>query len=230
MKALIKNITSRVIYKAYRRLPFVGGDGYDISELMKLNAAMDTAKYCIEHLPRARGFPSALALLSYALEQVTLKGLFLEFGVASGLTINHLARRITERIHGFDSFQGLPEDWRTGYERGHFSQKTPIVEKNVVLHVGWFGETLPHFVQEHSEPVAFLHVDCDLYSSTKEIFRQLDDRVTVGSVIVFDEYFNHPTWREDEFKAFHEFISDKNLNYEYIGYVPSHQQAAVMIK
>ena len=230
MKSLIKNVTARIIYQAYRRLPFVGGDGYDINALMKLNAAMDTARYCIDHLPRARQFPSALALLSYALKQVTVKGLYLEFGVASGLTINHLAKQIAEKIHGFDSFEGLPEDWQTGYEKGHFAQKAPLVEKNVVLHVGWFDKTLPPFVREHPEPVAFLHVDCDLYSSTKEVFRQLDDRVTIGSVIVFDEYFNHPTWREDEFKAFHEFISDKTLKYEYIGYVPSHQQVAVIIK
>jgi hypothetical protein len=41
--------------------------------------------------------------------------------------------------------------------------------------------------------------------------------------------FNHPTWRQDEWLAFQEFVKDKGLKYEYIGYVPSHQQVAILI-
>lgn len=50
---------------------------------------------------------------------------------------------------------------------------------------GWFDETLPKFAAEVEGPAAFLHVDCDLYSSTRTVFEALGDRVVPGTVIVF---------------------------------------------
>jgi methyltransferase family protein len=227
---MISRIAARLVRDAYRRLPIVGNDGFDIGEIIKLKAAMDTADYCMEHLPCARVFPSALALLSYALTRVSVAGLFLEFGVASGLTINHIACHTTSKVHGFDSFEGLPEDWHTGFQKGQFAQKPPVVRKNVALHTGLFRDTLAGFVRDNQQPVAFMHVDCDLYSSTKEVLTCLGGLIVPGTVIVFDEYFNHPTWRQDEWRAFQEFVRDRILSYKYIGYVPSHQQAAVIIE
>jgi hypothetical protein len=229
MKAPVKKLIARIVRSAYLNFPIVGLDGFDLTELIKLRAAMDTADYCLQHLSRVRTFQSSFHLLTSALQQVTLAGSFLEFGVASGTTINHISTQISGKVHGFDSFEGLPEDWHTGLEKGHFAQKIPPVNKNVELHIGFFDKTLPEFISRNHEEVAFLHIDCDLYSSTKEIFKYLGDRLRPGAIIVFDEYFNHPTWRQDEWLAFQEFIKDKGLKYEYIGYVPSHQQVAVSI-
>ena len=67
---------------------------------------------------------------------------------------------------------------------------------------GLFDDTLPSFAKTHTQPVSFLHVDCDLYSSTKAIFDILGDQIVEGTVIVFDEYFNYPGWQHHEFKAF----------------------------
>jgi hypothetical protein len=131
---------------------------------------------------------------------------------------------------GFDGFIGLPEDWRSRFEAGAFAQPIPAVEENVTLHVGLFSETLPQFVASLQEDVAFLHVDCDLYSSTKEIFFYLGNRIKPGTIIVFDEYMNFPGWKNNEWKAFLEFITESKLKYKYIGLVPSHQQVAVMIE
>ena len=77
--------------------------------------------------------------------------------------------------------------------------------------------------------MGFIHIDCDLYSSTKTIFDLLKERIKPGCVLVFDEYFNHPSWEEDEYKAFMEFIAETGLKYEYIGYNRLHEQAAVRI-
>jgi hypothetical protein len=68
----------------------------------------------------------------------------------------------------------------------------PHVSSNVTLIKGWFDQTLPPFLEKHPAPVSFLHVDCDLYSSTKTIFDSLRTRFRPGTVIVFDEYFNYP--------------------------------------
>jgi hypothetical protein len=47
------------------------------------------------------------------------------------------------------------------------------------------------------------------------------------TVIVFDEYFNYPFWREGEFKAFQEFIQARNCRYRYLGY--AHKQVATKV-
>jgi len=47
-------------------------------------------------------------------------------------------------------------------------------------------------------PLAFLHVDCAMYSFWVEVLEGLYDRMQVGAVVVFDEYFNYPNWREHE--------------------------------
>jgi predicted O-methyltransferase YrrM len=118
-------------------------------------------------------------------------GLVLEFGVASGDTIRWLARTpsLRERtIYGFDSFEGLPEPWGC-YSATHFACAIPDVPSNVELVVGMFDETLPAFLSAHSEPIALLHIDCDLYSSTSYVLQQLTPRIVPGTVIAMDEYW-----------------------------------------
>ncbi len=206
-------------------------DSFDVQEIANLMAALESARYYTKYMLKCKTFQSTTDLLSYALSRVTLSGIFCEFGVASGHTINHIARGLKDRqIHGFDGFAGLPENWRGGFPTGAFAQAIPVVEANVKLHVGLFSETLPKFAASLQEDVAFLHVDCDIYSSTKDIFVNLGNRIKSGTVIVFDEYMNYPGWKHHEWKAFREFISSSKLKYQYIGLVPSHQQVAVIIE
>jgi predicted O-methyltransferase YrrM len=98
----------------------------------------------------------------------------------------------------------------------------------VILHKGWFSDTLPLFLDEYSESVRFLHVDCDLYSSTRTIFSALADRLVPGTVIVFDEFFNYPGWQECEYKAFMEFVST-GRRFEYLAYNCRSEQVAVRL-
>jgi hypothetical protein len=88
------------------------------------------------------------------MEKAPFDGMILEFCVATGRTINHIARLTDRHVDGFDSFSGLPESWRTGFLPGTFAQAIPAVPKNVLLHKGWFSDTLPSFLDDKSEPVA----------------------------------------------------------------------------
>ncbi len=232
MKALARRLMNHLSAHLSKPHPFTKKtDSYDLREIAAFVAALESANYYTKHMLKCKSFECATDLLTHALSLVKLPGIICEFGVATGTTINHIARLSGGRIiHGFDGFTGLPEDWRSGFQAGKFAQPIPAVEKNVTLHVGLFSETLPQFISSLQEDVAFLHVDCDLYSSTKEIFFHLGNRIKPGTVIVFDEYMNFPGWKNDEWKAFREFISSSKLNYKYVGLVPSHQQVAVVIE
>lgn len=177
-------------------------------------------------------FKSRNDLLSYALKEVNVDGLYLEFGVFKGSTINYIAKSQPEKtIYGFDSFEGLPETWQEHYKKGHFKlDKLPNVAQNVQLIKGWFSDTLPPFTEKiKDKKVAFIHNDSDLYSSTKTTLNCLKNNIQNGTIIVFDEYLNYPNWQENEHKAFMEFIEETGFKYEYIGYVPNAKQVAVKI-
>ena len=57
------------------------------------------------------------------------------------------------------------------------------VRSNVRLYRGWFEDTLPAFCEQHPGPIAFLHLDADLYSSTRTVFDLLGDGIVPGTVI-----------------------------------------------
>lgn len=214
----------------YFGLSQVRDDGADLGRVEKLAAAIDFANYMNSHMWGCKRYGAAIDLLDAGMEARRIEGLVLEFGVFSGHTINHIASRTDEAVYGFDSFEGLPEDWRPDFRQGRFQRSAlPETRPNVELVVGWFDNTLPQFVATHPGPVSLLHVDCDLYSSTKTIFYYLAKRIVSGTVIVFDEYFNYVGWRHHEHKAFKEFISSAGLSYRYIGLNPRHQQVAVQI-
>ncbi|MCA0133120.1 class I SAM-dependent methyltransferase [Winogradskyella alexanderae] len=199
---------------------------------LQIRAAEDTCAYIEAHMLNVHSKTSRNTVIKMALENVSIDGQYLEFGVFSGQTINLIANeKPNENIYGFDSFEGLPEAWRDGYLPGHFHKKNklPKVSKNVTLIKGWFSDTLPKFAQEHKMPIAFLHVDCDLYSSTKTIFENLQPLITKGTVIVFDEYFNYPGWRDGEYKAFMEFVKEYNVNFKYLTYNRFNEQVAIEI-
>jgi len=206
------------------------GDSFNLQEISFFKAAFESAEYHDEHFSTTRAFDTDLDLLSAAVALSKPKGLFLEFGVASGRSIRHLAGQTGSQVYGFDSFDGLPEDWRTGFKKGAFAMPLPEVPKNVSLIQGWFSDTLPAFLSHHSGEVSFLHIDCDLYSSTKCAFDLLGDRISSGTVIQFDEYWNYPGWKTHEFKAFEELKAARNLSCKPIGFVPDHQQAAFIVE
>jgi hypothetical protein len=104
----------------------------------------------------------------------------------------------------------------------------PRVPSNVLLHKGWFSNTIPAWCETVSGPVAFLHIDCDIYSSTVDIFNGLADRFQEGTLILFDEYFNYPGWQQHEYKAWQEFVKARAIEYEYLGF--ARQQVLVRIR
>jgi predicted O-methyltransferase YrrM len=203
--------------------------GYLFREVQR-RATAETVDFIYENMPTAIFFEDQFRLLKFALKKRS-GGLIAEFGVDTGSTINFMSNLVDgQEVHGFDSFQGLPEDW-VGY--ADFSTRfqrngiPPTVSPNVRLHVGLFADTLPAFLRNYREEFSLIHVDCDLYSSTKVIFDHCSSRIRTGTIIVFDEFFNYPNWQRHEYKAFLEFAETNGVKWEYLGY--SGNQVAVRI-
>lgn len=196
--------------------------------LRALNTSVD---YIDDNMPKAVGFETQKELITYALDHTRVSGCYMEFGVFTGGTMRYMAKRKPDAsFHGFDSFEGLPEDWfGMPLVKNSFSVngKLPKVPANVALHKGWFNETLPKWREQYQDKVAFMHIDCDLYSSTVDILENLADRMQVGTVVLFDEYLNYPNWQHHEFKAWKEFTEKYAIGYEYIGF--ARQQVTVKV-
>jgi len=193
-------------------------------------AANTSAQYQIDNMRKTQDYPYDLKLHREIYKQAMSIGHVLEFGVASGRTIRNFAQTQPVRvIHGFDSFQGLPETWTWLFPAGSFAQRLPKVPENVRLHVGLIQDTLPEWCDNNTGPVSLVHIDVDLYSSTKTILTHLQDRIIPGTIIIFDEYMNYPGWEQDEFRAWQEHVQARGIQYEYIGRVTAHQQVAIRI-
>ena len=169
--------------------------------------------------------------LSHILSQVNLSGLYLEFGVFKGDSINYIANAISPRlIYGFDSFIGLPEEWKRRKDGcstlpiGTFAvDALPEVLQNVRLIKGWFKDTLPTFISNHAEDIAFINIDSDLYSAAKTILTSLNEQIVPGTIIYFDEITGwgelidqYDTWEDGEYKALLEWIWEYEREVETI--------------
>jgi len=134
-------------------------------------------------------------------------------------------------IYGFDSFEGLPAPT----ERDNLGDELPDTpelrkggydhpkaypsllafeeqESNVRLIKGWFNDTVPLFFRDNPHILlAFIHIDADLYESTKTALDHSWDRLVPGGIILFDE-LHHPGF-PGETVAFREFFKDKTGQY-----------------
>ncbi len=156
----------------------------------------------------------------------------MEFGVGSGGSLRKIAAEYP--CFGFDSFQGLPEDWRKKFPKGSFAQTAEAVEEikkmhDVIIVEGMFEETLPKFPwMQYMSRVDLVHVDCDLYSSTKTVLQNVKPCLWGGTVVVFDEYHGYDGHEHHEMKAWKEFADENDdLEWLLIGHGP--QQWAIEI-
>ncbi len=133
--------------------------------------------------------------------------LYLEFGVYRGRTLRWWSQHLTlptARLVGFDSFEGLPEDWRLGASRGWFNAGGPPTfdDPRVSLVVGWFDQTLPSW-EPPAHDQLIVNLDCDLYSSTACVLAWLERYSRPGTLVYFDDLLD----RDDELRALQEWIA-----------------------
>lgn len=149
-------------------------------------------------------------------------GLICEFGVFTGNSLCKIANIFNEfPVFGFDTFTGLPEDWiRTdfSYPKGSFFVwNYPLLPTNVYLIPGLFRDTIPKFVNHYiSNELSFIHIDCKLYNSAKDIFETLNPLFQDNTVILFSDTINYPSYENHTIKAFYEYLLSSNYDVEFL--------------
>ena len=180
-------------------------------------------KFCIENLDKDLGN----------------EGMWIEMGVYKGQTIRLMNKykkqmfaNAKECFYGFDSFLGLPENWKPTVRKSKFNLKEEDIPeiKNCEIVAGMFRDTLPTFVNDNKgKKLALLHIDCDLYSSTKTSLKYLNEFVTEGTIILLDEVIGSEYHVEHEYRAFKEYLENNNIEIEWLAYIANSAQAACKI-
>jgi hypothetical protein len=142
-----------------------------------------------------------------------IEGDYLEFGVFMGKTFSYahttMAPLFPEmKFIALDSFEGLPEprgidaaeNYTSGFYKGQFACNEEQFVQNLLSEgldltrvktiKGWFDQSLAPSgpAVEAVEKVAAAWIDCDFYESTVPVLNFLTERVTVGSVLLFDDW------------------------------------------
>ncbi|MBV5330043.1 MAG: class I SAM-dependent methyltransferase [Chlorobium sp.] len=220
-KLIIDNTILRVARYVYVHISKAGLYKTSIHDILWEKAILNSALYVEKWLSEAMLFSKRETLWDYALSCVDNNpGTFLEFGVFNGNSINYFSKRCPNNVFfGFDSFEGLSEDWK-----GHHSPKgafnldghRPKVNNNVTLIKGWFNNTIPKFLSETvTNDIIFVHIDGDTYEAAKTVLNGLHKYLNKGVLVLFDEYIGYPNWENGEYKAWAEYIKENNIRYRY---------------
>jgi len=132
-------------------------------------------------------------------------GVCIELGVYQSRSLRVLRNYFEGDIYGCDSFEGLPEQWRPGFPKGIFATRPQPIEGTELI-IGLFHQTFPDWLPTLTKPVTLIHVDCDIYSSTKYALFAIEPYMADGVVVLFDEYHAYPGWEDHEARAFDEFL------------------------
>jgi hypothetical protein len=144
---------------------------------------------------------------------------YLEFGVYKGESINYFSKLIkNNKIYGFDSFEGLIEDWKGTFNgpKGTFNLhgNMPKVSDNVILVKGAIQNTLLNFLKEKPNiKINFVHMDVDTYESTNFILKTIKPFLTDKCIISFDEIYNFIGWKSGEYKALKESFKESEIKF-----------------
>lgn len=159
-----------------------------------------------------------------------IEGDFIDLGVGMGGMSLFLGRRAREhgrKMYSLDSFSGLPaldpeldnpvfREGDYGAPEGRVvTQWKDRLQKKVddfglqdVVNIvpGYFDDTLSQLSPDAK--FAFVHIDCDLYTSVRPVLDALWDRVPDGGYVVIDDFF-HPA--QGAFRAAAAFFNARQI-------------------
>jgi predicted O-methyltransferase YrrM len=206
-----------------------------IHDLITQSAFQDSAEFAKLNFTKAMIFDRREDLWDHCISKRTSRShklIFTEFGVFNGTSINYFARKCPHaELYGFDSFEGLEEDWHGFRLLKHSFDRhglIPKCEENVELIKGWFVDSVPEFLNRlKARQIDIVHLDADTYTPTAFVLESIKKNMQTGTIIIFDEFFGYTNYQAHEIKAWLEFVERNHIQFEYIGY--TEMQVAVQI-
>jgi len=168
------------------------------------------------------------ALFDYMIALSKKERPFYEFGVWRGEAFRYLIKTF-KKGYGFDTFEGLPEDWHNEKAGTYSSDGNVPKIKGGEFIVGKFEDTLPGFFAEERPMASIINFDADLYSSTICALNYAKPVIDKHTILIFDEFIMNKNWEEDEYKALEEFCSKNNCTYEVLAISFFTKQVAVKL-
>ena len=155
------------------------------------------------------------SMFDHAVELSDTSRPFYEYGVWMGDSFKYLMQYF-KKGYGFDTFLGLPEDWRS-VPKGAYSSfgKVPNIDGGEFI-VGEFQNSLPEFFAKPRSVAGLINFDADLYASTLCALVNSKSIIDEKTVLIFDEFIINSGWEHDEFRALEEFCKANGLDYEVI--------------
>jgi len=158
------------------------------------------------------------------------KPFVLEFGVFKGTSLRFFAKKLKKfKCVGFDSFEGLQSNFG-GLNADllfRLNGRVPrFMPKNTKIVKGMIEDKLEQFILTNEMNVKLIHLDLDVYSSTRYVLKTIKTKIESGTYILFDEMFGNPFWEKGEFKALQETFKDSEFN--WLAFGPN--QALIQIK
>lgn len=147
-----------------------------------------------------------------------LKGEIAEVGVYKGGSAKMICRATKKKVHLFDTFEGIPsvseydkKQMGGHFQVGDFNSGTGVMRQflneNCKIYKGIFPQDTSKWIEK--KRFSFVHLDVDVYKSTKESLEFFYPRMVKGGIILSHDYPNSLGVK----KAFDEFFKDKE---EYI--------------
>jgi hypothetical protein len=240
-QALLAQLKAELAQSRQRTIQSVALLDRDVEQRLYEQATTSSAAYVLENMLHAMPMrPGKFTdrgrseLLEHALARLPEEGFCAEFGVFRGASLAFIAHRIDRVIYGLDSFEGMPEPWGVAGAPGAFGlggvpPQISTPNDNFRLVQGMFSDSIPRLLDAVDGPAAFVHLDCRIYSSTRDALNGLADRLAPGAVLVFGQYFNYPGWQKEQARAFREFCEQHGRAYQYLAYATQGSAVAVVM-
>ena len=213
-------------------LRYYTGDVYNFNDLMKSSLKDHPAMRSYAWVFNLPGLPELYfhrwALFDRIVEQTKKSRPFYEFGVWRGEAFRYLIKKY-EKGYGFDTFDGLPENWHEERKGSYSSDgQVPTIDGGEFI-VGQFEDTLPKFFSKSRPVASLINYDADLYSSTICALNFTKPVIDRHTILIFDEFLINRNWEQDEYKALNQFCLNHNCTYEVLAVSFFTKQVAVRL-
>ena len=206
-------------------------DFKDLAIAAQFDAALTSVHWLYANAPHAPTYETRLELLDAVLPEVVgITGDLAEFGVYTGSVTRHVRPRFPYRgYHAFDSFLGVPETMVLSVAKHSFDLGgvVPDLPPATIVHAGWFADTVPLWSAAFEGKLAFVYIDCDLYASVRTVLDGIVDKLSVGAVLAFDDWYNFPNWQAHSARAVAEMTG---LRLDPLGFCTKEHSGAFRVR